>query len=199
MAHHSIALRTALQLLIQFVVVARASSGSNNIFSRAVPSLFSNSNCGHRHRYHLPSALYDDVTSSSPQARTRTKSAAAVTNRILSIRGGGSIQTITSLSQIQTILDAASHNQLIVLDFTANNCPPCEMIAPIYTDLSQLDEFTHVIFCKVNVSDHPDVAERYGVDGWPTFLLFKGGEVVDSVVGGQAAKAGLYGLVSKHA
>jgi len=50
------------------------------------------------------------------------------------------------------------------------------------------------------VSDHPEVAERYGVDGWPTFLLFKGddGVVVDSVVGGQAAKAGLYGLVAKH-
>jgi thioredoxin 1 len=73
------------------------------------------------------------------------------------------------------------------------------MIAPIYTDLSQLDEFQRVVFCKVNVSDHPEVAERYGVDGWPTFVLFKEGTVVDRVVGGQAAKAGLYGLVAKHA
>ena len=42
------------------------------------------------------------------------------------------------------------------------------------------------------------MAEKYGVDGWPTFLLLKNGKVVDSVVGGQAAKAGLYGLVAKH-
>jgi len=73
------------------------------------------------------------------------------------------------------------------------------MIAPIYKDLSNLEEFANVTFCKVNVSHHPDVAENYGVDGWPTFLLFKDGEIVDSVVGGQAAKAGLYGLVAKYA
>ena len=128
---------------------------------------------------------------------------------LLSIRGGGddegrgSIQTITSLSQIQTIIsDASTSNRLVVLDFTSNNCPPCEMIAPIYTDISTLDEFNDVdnkvIFCKVNVSDHPNVAKYYNVDGWPTFMLFRHGAVVDSIVGGQAAKAGLYGLIAKH-
>ena len=76
------------------------------------------------------------------------------------------------------------------------------MIAPIYTDISTLDEFNDVdnkvIFCKVNVSDHPNVANYYNVDGWPTFILFRNGAVVDSLVGGQAAKAGLYGLIAKH-
>lgn len=81
------------------------------------------------------------------------------------------------------------------------------MIAPIYTDLSTLDEFNNVdnnndnkavIFCKVNVSDHPNVAKYYNVDGWPTFILFRHGAVVDSIVGGQAAKAGLYDLIAKH-
>ncbi len=87
-----------------------------------------------------------------------------------------------------------------MLDFTANNCPPCEMIAPIYSDLSNLEEFqSKVIFLKVNVNDHPDVASFYGVDGWPTFMLFKENKVVDSIVGGQAAKAGLYSLVARYA
>ena len=72
------------------------------------------------------------------------------------------------------------------------------MIAPIYDELSQLYEFANVIFCKVNVSLHPEVAKEYGVDGWPTFLLFKKGIVVDSVVGGQASKAGLYGLIKRQ-
>jgi len=72
------------------------------------------------------------------------------------------------------------------------------MIAPIYSELSQLDEFINVIFCKVNVSYQPEIADEYGVDGWPTFLLFKNGIVVDSIVGGQAAKAGLYGLITRH-
>ncbi|KAL9182312.1 hypothetical protein ACHAXT_012964 [Thalassiosira profunda] len=117
----------------------------------------------------------------------------------ISIRGGD-IQTITSLSQIEAIVDEASQqNTLVLLDFASSNCPPCEMIAPIYSELSDLEEFADVAFCKVNVSDHPEIAERYGVDGWPTFLLFKGGEeAVDSIVGGQAAKAGLYGLVAKY-
>ena len=120
---------------------------------------------------------------------------------LLSIRAGD-IQVVTSISQIEDIIanQASGSNQLVVLDFTANNCPPCEMIAPIYSDLSDLEEFENkVLFLKVNVNDCPDVAQRYGVDGWPTFLLFKGGKVVDSVVGGQAAKASLYSLVAKWA
>lgn len=108
------------------------------------------------------------------------------------------MQIINSLSEVDSIINDAAKNELIVLDFASNNCPPCEMIAPIYHDMSELDEFNKVKFLKVNVSDHPDVAERYGVDGWPTFLLFKNREKVDEIVGGQAARAGLYSLVAKH-
>lgn len=104
------------------------------------------------------------------------------------------MQIINSLSEVDSIINDAAKNELIVLDFASNNCPPCEMIAPIYHDMSELDEFNKVKFLKVNVSDHPDVAERYGVDGWPTFLLFKNREKVDEIVGGQAARAGLYSL-----
>eukprot|EP00573_Skeletonema_grethae_P006634 CAMPEP_0201700712 /NCGR_PEP_ID=MMETSP0578-20130828/29592_1 /ASSEMBLY_ACC=CAM_ASM_000663 /TAXON_ID=267565 /ORGANISM="Skeletonema grethea, Strain CCMP 1804" /LENGTH=199 /DNA_ID=CAMNT_0048187823 /DNA_START=43 /DNA_END=642 /DNA_ORIENTATION=- len=121
-------------------------------------------------------------------------------NPLFSIRGGD-IQQITSLPQVKEIIqNASTTNQLVVLDFTSNNCPPCEMIAPIYHDLSELEEFqSKVIFLKVNVSDHPDVASYYGVDGWPTFQLFRNECVVDSIVGGQAAKAGLYALVVRYA
>lgn len=75
------------------------------------------------------------------------------------------------------------------------------MIAPIYSDLSNLEEFQskEVIFLKVNVNDHPDVASFYDVDGWPTFMLFKENKVVESIVGGQAAKTGLYSLVVRYA
>ena len=129
-----------------------------------------------------------------------------ITTSILSLpRGGGdygsadssaAIQIITSLAQIEQILPAR-HAPLIVLYFTANNCPPCKMIGPIYEDMSELAEFDKVHFCKVNVNDCSDVAERFDVDGWPTFLLFKDGKVVDSIVGGMAAKEGLYSLIAK--
>ena len=142
----------------------------------------------------------DNEFGSSLSSRRRRR---RVYSNLLSIRGGddgqnNNIQTITSLSQIQTII-STSDEHLVVLDFASNNCPPCEMIAPIYKDLSELEEFQQrVIFCKVNVSDHTNIAEEYNVDGWPTFLLFKNGKVVDSIVGGQAAKAGLYSLIAKH-
>ena len=142
----------------------------------------------------------NELGSSLPSRRRRLR---VYSNLLLSIRGGdddgqNNIQTITSLSQIQTII-STSDEHLVVLDFTSNNCPPCEMIAPIYKDLSELEEFQQrVIFCKVNVSDHQNIAEEYNVDGWPTFLLFKNGRVVDSIVGGQAAKTGLYSLIAKH-
>jgi thioredoxin 1 len=121
---------------------------------------------------------------------------------------------MTSLAQIRAVIeDAASSSSsssssdggdddqaLVVLDFASRNCPPCEMIKPVYDGLSVSIEFVdrRVVFCAVNVSDHPDVAEYYGVDGWPTFLFFRGGVEVDRMVGGRAAKEGLYGLISKH-
>lgn len=130
-----------------------------------------------------------------------------ITTSILSLpRGGGdggsadssaAIQIITSLAQIEQILQTR-HAPLIVLYFTANNCPPCKMIGPIYGDMSELAEFDKVHFCKVNVNDCSDVAERFDVDGWPTFLLFKDGKVVDSIVGGMAAREGLYSLIAKY-
>ena len=130
-----------------------------------------------------------------------------ITTSILSLpRGGGdygsadssaAIQIITSLAQIEQILQAR-HAPLIVLYFTANNCPPCKMIGPIYEDMSELAEFDKVHFCKVNVNDCSDVAERFDVDGWPTFLLFKDGKVVDSIVGGMAARKGLHSLIAKY-
>ena len=150
-----------------------------------------------RHPLYIPADDKDELASSSKRRRR------VYSNQLLSIRGGddgqnNNIQTITSLSQIQTII-STSDQHLVVLDFTSNNCPPCEMIAPIYKELSELEEFQQrVIFCKVNVSDHTNIAEEYNVDGWPTFLLFKNGKVVDSIVGGQAAKAGLYNLIVKY-
>ena len=121
---------------------------------------------------------------------------------------GNNVITITSLPQIQTIIDIESNNdddddnnqsRLVVLDLASNNCPPCDMIKPYYDELSLLDEFqNNVIFCKVNISDYPDVATHYNVDTWPTFVLFRNGKIVDKVVGGMASREGLYDLILKH-
>lgn len=188
-------------ILLNFLTAARADGGHNCLFgvSESLPSP----------RRRQPTRAPSTVFSTSPISTA--KFASSTVDALLSLRAGGgdddNIRTITSLSQLQAILgEARGDDRLVVLDFAANDCPPCRAVAPVYEELSRSDEFaSRVVFCKVNVSDHPEVAERYGVDGWPTFLLFKGADgggeaaVVDGVVGGRAAKAGLYDLVAKHA
>jgi thioredoxin 1 len=92
--------------------------------------------------------------------------------------------------------DAASNEQLVVVDFYNDNCPPCEKVAPLFLELSESEEFTvsggAVIFVKIKVDDHPDIATRFGITGWPTFLFIKSKEVQTEIVGGALAEATLY-------
>ena len=178
-----------ITLLLCTLLVAQGSKSSQNCGDNiSFPS--------HHRRAYLHKTSSSLVKTSSSLHSTKN----VVHISLFDIRGGD-IQTITSISQVKGIIaNASDSNQLVVLDFTAYNCPPCKMIAPIYSDLSELEEFEErVIFLKVNVNDHPDVATYYGVDGWPTFQLFRKEQLVDSIVGGQAAKAGLYTLVAKYA
>jgi thioredoxin 1 len=100
----------------------------------------------------------------------------------------------------QVIAEANGEGKLVILDFTAYNCPPCKIIAPLYEELSESEEFENlVVFLKINVDDNPLVAQKYNVDGWPTFLVIKHGVVIDSIVGGNAAALGLYAMVTRHA
>jgi thioredoxin 1 len=107
---------------------------------------------------------------------------------------------LATLEEVQKIIDdeaEAEEGKLVVLYFTANNCPPCKMIAPTYVELSESEEFEdNVVFLKVNVNDSPETAAEYNVDGWPTFLFIKNGKVLSEMVGGSAAREGLYAMVS---
>lgn len=65
----------------------------------------------------------------------------------------------------------------VLVDFWADWCPPCRMLAPI---LEQLDTQTgdRLTIVKVDTEEHPDLAAEYGITALPTLLLFKDGEVV---------------------
>ena len=70
----------------------------------------------------------------------------------------------------------------VVVDFWAEWCGPCRMIAPIIEELT--DEYNgKVKVGKLDVDNNPQVAIKYGVRSIPTVLFFKGGEVVNSVIG----------------
>jgi len=70
----------------------------------------------------------------------------------------------------------------VLVDFWAVWCGPCRQVAPIVESLAKKwgDRIT---VAKLNVDDVPSVAERYGIMSIPTLMLFKGGQVVERVVG----------------
>ena len=70
----------------------------------------------------------------------------------------------------------------MVVDFWAEWCGPCKMIAPALEELSgELDG--QVKIAKVNIDENPQIAAQYGIRSIPTLYMFKGGEVVDQMVG----------------
>jgi len=71
---------------------------------------------------------------------------------------------------------------LVIVDFWAEWCVPCRAIAPIVEDLAK-KYAGQVTFAKLNTDENPEVPQRYMVMGIPTLLFFKGGKLVDQVVG----------------
>ena len=70
----------------------------------------------------------------------------------------------------------------VLVDFWAEWCAPCKMVAPVLDDLA--NEYDGKIkFTKVDVDTNPETAMKYGIRSIPTLLVFKGGSPVDQVVG----------------
>lgn len=92
--------------------------------------------------------------------------------------------------------DTALKNGVSVVDFWAEWCGPCRLVAPIIEQLSQEYDGKATIG-KVNVDDNPNVSMKYGVRSIPTILIFKDGEVVDKHVG-TLTKAHLEQKLSAH-
>lgn len=70
----------------------------------------------------------------------------------------------------------------VVVDFWAEWCGPCKMIAPILDDLS-VEMAGKLKIAKVNIDENRDVAAQFGIRSIPTLLVFKGGQVKGQMVG----------------
>lgn len=78
----------------------------------------------------------------------------------------------------QEVLQAG---QTVLVDFYADWCGPCKMMAPVVEELA--GEEPGVKVCKINIDDEMAIAQRYGVMSIPTFIAFKNGEVAGKQVG----------------
>lgn len=78
--------------------------------------------------------------------------------------------------------ELSQHPELLLVDFWAEWCAPCRMIAPVLEDLAKESAGT-VTLAKVNVDENPALASRYGIRSIPTVLLVRGGKVLDQVIG----------------
>jgi thioredoxin 1 len=70
----------------------------------------------------------------------------------------------------------------VLVDLWAPWCMPCRMISPIVEELGN-DNQGKLKVCKLNTDENQNIAARYGIQGIPTLLFFKGGQEVDRIVG----------------
>jgi thioredoxin 1 len=78
--------------------------------------------------------------------------------------------------------DVLQSSEPVVVDFWAEWCGPCKMIAPSLEEIST-ELNGKVKIAKLNIDENPELAARFGVRSIPTLMIFKGGEVADVKVG----------------
>lgn len=76
----------------------------------------------------------------------------------------------------------ATQDKPIIIDFWAEWCGPCHMIAPILEEIAD-DYEGKALVTKLNVDENRASAEKYGIRSIPTLLIFKNGEIVDQQIG----------------
>ena len=78
--------------------------------------------------------------------------------------------------------DVLKSKTLTLVDFWAEWCGPCKQISPLLEEIAA--EKTNVLkVVKLNIDENPQTPQKYGVNGIPTLMLFKNGELLDTKVG----------------
>ena len=92
--------------------------------------------------------------------------------------------------------DVLRSEQPVLVDFWAEWCGPCKMIAPILEDVA-LQYASKLKVAKLNIDENPATPPRYGIRGIPTLMLFKGGHV-EAIKVGAVSKSQLALFLDNH-
>jgi len=84
----------------------------------------------------------------------------------------------------------------VLVDFWAEWCGPCKMVAPVLEQIAGEQEGKLKIV-KLNVDENPSMMQKFGIRGIPTMILFKGGQPVETLVGFMP-KPTILGKLEKH-
>ena len=103
------------------------------------------------------------------------------------------VQTFTDSNFDQTVLQSG---QPVLVDFWAEWCGPCKRLGPTIDQLAS-EYAGKVTIGKLNVDENPNTAIKFQIRGIPAVMLFKGGQIVESVVG-LAPKEEFKSKIDKH-
>ncbi|MFJ1705433.1 thioredoxin [Kitasatospora sp. NPDC088346] len=95
---------------------------------------------------------------------------------------GAELRKVTDLTFEGEVLAAG---RPVLVEFTADWCPPCRMIAPVLAEIAR-EEADRLEVVQLDVDANPETQAAYGVLSMPTLMLFLGGEPVRTLVGARA-------------
>jgi thioredoxin 1 len=96
----------------------------------------------------------------------------------------GATKTVTDASFADDVLMS---DKVVVVDFWAEWCGPCKLVAPILEEIASSNE--NIVIAKLNVDENPQTSASYGITSIPTMNIYKGGQIVKTIIGAKPKAA----------